>query len=150
MEPTIIRCEGCGALNRVSAGRLQAGKAPVCGQCHAVLPVPVPAAPLKVTDANFDTLVEGAAGPVFVDFWAGWCGPCLMIGPFIDQLAAELAGRVVVGKLNVDENPRTAARYGVSSIPTMIIFDQGREVGRLNGAVPKEAMIARLRALGLL
>ena len=150
MEPTIIRCQGCGALNRISPERLQAGKAPVCGQCHAVLAPPAPTAPLKVTDANFAGLVEEATGPVFVDFWAGWCGPCLMIGPFIDQLAAELTGRVVVAKLNVDENPRTAARYGVTSIPTMIIFDQGREVGRLNGAVPKETMIARLRTLGLL
>lgn len=150
MNLTIVRCEGCGSLNRISPEPLQAGKAPVCGQCHAVLPPPGPSTPLKVTDANFASLVEAATGPVFVDFWAGWCGPCLMIGPFIDQLAAELAGRVLVAKLNVDENPRTAARYGVSSIPTMIIFDQGREVGRLNGAVPKEAMIARLQTLGLL
>ncbi len=106
--------------------------------------------PLKITDDNFQSLVEGSGRPVFVDFWAGWCGPCLMIGPFIEELAADLAGRVEVGKLNVDENPRTAAMFGVRSIPTMIIFDQGREVGRITGAIPKEAMVEKLRSLGLL
>lgn len=151
MEPGIVRCDHCGSLNRVSAARVQVGKAPVCGQCRTVLPLPPPgSSPLKVTDAAFPALLESSPSPLFIDFWAGWCGPCLMIGPFIDQLASELAGKVVVGKLNVDENPQTAARFGVTSIPTMIIFDQGREVGRLQGAVPKEAMIQKLRSLGLI
>ena len=151
MEPGIIKCHQCGTLNRVSAERLRLGKSPVCGQCRTVLPLPPSgSAPLKVTDATFPGLLESSSRPLFIDFWAGWCGPCLMIGPFIDQLATELANQVSVGKLNVDENPQTAARFGVTSIPTMIIFDQGREVGRLQGAVPKEAMIQKLRSLGLI
>jgi thioredoxin len=153
MESEIVRCQKCGSLNRISRDRLQRGKSPVCGHCHGELggsPSTAVNVPLKITDDNFQSLIDGASRPVFVDFWAGWCGPCLMIGPFIEELAADLAGRVDVGKLNVDENPRTAAMFGVRSIPTMIIFDQGREVGRISGAIPKEAMVEKIRTLGLL
>lgn len=81
-----------------------------------------------------------------LDFWAAWCGPCRMIAPVIDALAKELAGKATVGKLNVDENQRTAGRFGVQSIPTLLIVKNGREVERLVGAQPKESILRRLQA----
>jgi len=152
-ESQIIRCSNCGAANRVLLEKLQLGELPVCGKCHTQLTQPAQQAaqtqPVKVTDASFARDVEQSPLPVFLDFWAGWCGPCLMIGPFVEQLAADVAGRVRVGKLNIDENPATASRFGVRSIPTMIIFKDGREIDRITGAVPKEEMLRRLRMNGL-
>lgn len=152
-ESQIIRCSNCGAANRVLLEKLQSGELPVCGKCHKQLAQPAqPTAqtqPLKVTDASFAREVEQSPLPVFLDFWAGWCGPCLMIGPFVEQLATDVAGRVRVGKLNIDENPATASRFGVRSIPTMIIFKDGREIDRITGAVPKEEMLRKLRMNGL-
>ena len=85
--------------------------------------------------------------PVLVDFWAPWCGPCKMVGPMLERLAAKYAGRVKIAKLNVDENPATASRYGVSSIPSLLFFKQGRVVQTLVGAVPESRIEERIRAL---
>lgn len=114
--------------------------------------VPGPAAagkPQPVTDATFAQDVEGSPVPVLVDAWAPWCGPCHMIAPVIDQLATELAGRVRVVKLNVDDNPETAARFDLRSIPTLLVLKAGREVDRLVGVQPKQEIVRRLeRVLG--
>lgn len=147
-ETKIIRCPSCGAANRVLLEKLSSGEFPVCGKCHTQLTAD--AKPMKVTDASFAREVEQSPLPVFLDFWAGWCGPCLMIGPFIEELASDLAGRIRVAKLNIDENPMTAQRFGVQSIPTMIVFKDGREVDRIAGAVPKEMMLRRLQMNGLI
>lgn len=141
----MVVCPACGATNRVPGDRVAQGLAPVCGKCRAPLPV---GKPQPVTDASFAQDVERSPVPVLVDAWAPWCGPCHMIAPVVDQLAAELAGRIRVVKLNVDENPRTAARFDLRSIPTLLVLKDGREVDRLVGVQPKREIARRLeRAL---
>ena len=93
-----------------------------------------------VTDQNFATDVLGAEGPVLVDFWAEWCGPCRMIAPALEEIAGSMAGKVKIVKLNVDENPATAAKYGIMSIPTLMIFKNGQLASRQTGAAPKQKL----------
>lgn len=100
--------------------------------------------PVTLTDATFDKVVGQSRLPVLVDFWAAWCGPCKMIAPAVANLAREFAGRAIVGKLNVDENPRTAGRFGVMSIPTLLIFKNGQVVDQIVGAQPAAALRQRL------
>ncbi|MFP4475694.1 MAG: thioredoxin [Desulfatibacillaceae bacterium] len=140
----IVRCPSCGAKNRIPAAR--AGERPVCGKCGASLAkAPGLGKPVDVTDATFASEVLNNPGPVLVDCWAAWCGPCRMVGPVMDQMAADHAGRLKVAKLNVDENQGTAGRYSIQSIPTMLVFHHGREVDRLVGAVPRQEIESRLR-----
>ena len=91
----------------------------------------------KVTDASFDSDVLGSSEPVVVDFWAEWCGPCRLISPALEEIATELDGKVKIAKLNIDENPDIAVRYGVRSIPTLILFKNGEPAAMQVGAVPK-------------
>jgi thioredoxin 2 len=141
-ENLMVRCPACGATNRVPKDKLEQGLEPACGRCKARLPVS--ARPQAVSDASFSVDVERSALPVLVDAWAPWCGPCHMIAPVIDELATELAGRVRVVKLNVDDNPRTAARFDLRSIPTLLVLREGREVDRLVGVQPKHEIVRRL------
>ena len=94
----------------------------------------------KVSDATFDSEVLKATEPVVVDFWAEWCGPCRMIAPALEEIAGTLNGKVKIVKLNVDENPRTAAKYGIQSIPTLMIFKGGQMASRQIGAAPKQKL----------
>jgi len=142
-DVAVIRCAHCGTANRVPRDKLERGLEPKCGRCKHVLQASS-AAPLAVTDATFAADVERSPLPVLVDAWAAWCGPCQMLAPTIDELAAELAGRVRVAKLNVDENPATASRFGIRSIPTLVVIDGGREVDRIVGVQSKQAIRARL------
>lgn len=104
---------------------------------------------VEVTDRDFEELVVNSSAPVLVDFWAAWCGPCRMVAPIVESLAGELAGSLTVAKLNVDENQGTAARFGVMSIPTLILFKEGQAVERLVGYMPKAEIKKRLeRHLG--
>ncbi|MEX2220897.1 MAG: thioredoxin TrxC [Candidatus Rokuibacteriota bacterium] len=140
----MIVCPACGATNRVPGDKVAQGLAPVCGKCKTPLPV---GKPQPVTDASFAQDVERSPVPVLVDAWAPWCGPCHMIAPIIDQLATELAGRVRVVKLNVDDNPRTAARFDLRSIPTLLVLKDGREIDRLVGVQPKQEIMRRLETV---
>jgi len=99
------------------------------------------------TDRTFDSEVLSFQGPVLVDCWAPWCGPCRMVGPVLEQLASEYAGRVKVAKLNVDENPQIASRYSIRSIPTMLLFKKGEMVNSMVGALQKEEIERHLRSL---
>ena len=94
----------------------------------------------KVDDGSFESDVLKAEGPVLVDFWAEWCGPCKMIAPTLEELAKDMAGKVIVAKLNIDENPETARRYGVRGIPTMMMFKNGQVAATKIGALPKNAL----------
>ncbi len=145
-DSLLIRCTKCGAKNRVPRSKLEQGLQPVCGRCGTPLSAAIE--PLPVTDATFATEVEGAALPVLVDAWAPWCGPCRTIAPVLQELATEMAGRVRVAKLNVDENPVTASRFRIQSIPSLLLFRGGREVDRLVGVQPKSEIARRVeRAL---
>jgi len=151
---TIQTCPKCGAKNRVDESAAVVSQ-PVCGKCGAKLPeinaVDAAAAngkPQVVTDATFATDVLGASAsvPVLMDCWAPWCGPCRMIAPILDQLAAESGGRYQIVKLNVDENPQTSAQFQIRSIPTLLIFKHGKMVDQIVGAVPKQTIAAWLQA----
>ena len=136
MDGQVVRCPSCGQANRVPA--VGGGKKAVCGKCGSDLQGVV-----TLTDANFQEAT--ARDPFVVDFWAAWCGPCRMLSPLIDALATERSD-VRFGKLDVDENPRTAAAFGAQSIPLLVFLRDGREAGRVLGAVPKgqiEAAIQR-------
>ncbi len=102
------------------------------------------AKPIKVTDATFEETISNANTPVLVDFWAEWCGPCKMIAPVLEELATELDGKLVISKLDVDENPDTAQAFGVMSIPTLLVFKGGKPVDRIVGFQPKPQLKKRL------
>lgn len=140
---TELRCPACGAVNRVPEAR--AGQPARCGKCKAPLATTI--APVDVTDATFEATVARASAPVLLDCWADWCGPCHALAPTIDALARVWAGRAIVGKLDVDASPATASRFEVRSIPTLLLFKDGRLVDRLVGVPPRAAIEARLQAL---
>ncbi len=121
-------CPACGASNRVRAA---AGGAPHCGRCGAVLPWLVEAG-----SAAFGDIAERSPLPVLVDFWAPWCGPCRTVAPALERLSQELAGRLKVVKVNTDQEPALAQRFGVHGIPTLVLLTGGRERDRIVGALP--------------
>ena len=136
----LIRCMACDATNRVPREKVYSALEAICGRCHR--PLTIEGRPRTVTDASFRSDVERSPLPVLLDAWAPWCWPCQMIGPLVEEIAIEMAGRLRVGKLNVDENPATTARFDISSIPTLLVLERGRELDRIVG-VQTKADIAR-------
>jgi thioredoxin 2 len=126
-----LRCAACGATNRIPRARL--ADDPVCGRCGEAL---LSGEPVELTDRNFEQVVAGSELPVVVDFWAPWCGPCRQMAPQFAQAAGTLKGRALLVKVNSDDNPQTASRFGIRSIPTLVKLDRGREVSRVAGARP--------------
>ena len=145
----VTTCANCGAKNRVDENRLANSEAK-CGRCGAKLSASggngQATKPLIVTDSSFQNEILQASNTLtLVDCWAPWCGPCRVVGPIMDQLAAESGGRYRIAKLNVDENPLTASRYQIGSIPTMLIFKNGALIDRIVGAQPKQSIVERLK-----
>ena len=101
---------------------------------------------IELTDANWEQEVTNSDVPVLVDFWAVWCGPCRMIAPIVEELSAEYDGKVKIGKMNVDENRQTPMQFGIRSIPTLLVFNNGEVVDKLVGAVPKSTITDKLEA----
>ena len=137
----IVKCTKCATSNRLPAARMR-DKAN-CAACKSSLlplthPVPI------TSKEDFDELLRDAPAPVLVDFWAAWCGPCRAVAPELDKIAGRRTRDVIVAKVDTDALPEVAARYGIQSIPTMIVFRGGSEADRLSGAMPASAIEARL------
>ena len=124
-ENILVRCDRCGTKNRISKSRLS--ERPICGRCKAPLSIgTLNDRPVDVTDKTFNSEVLSFPGPVLVDAWAPWCGPCRMVGPVLEQLAKDYSGRIKIAKLNVDENPQTASQYSIRSINEKVARENGR------------------------
>jgi thioredoxin 2 len=136
MKEPLVMCSQCGASNRLGTPELD--QMPVCGKCKSALPWVITG-----SDISFRKELETPI-PVLVDFWAEWCAPCRMTAPVLDDVARDRAGHIKLVKINVDQNPTTAERFNVRSIPTMILFKNGQPVETLVGAMSKDALLERL------
>jgi thioredoxin 2 len=134
-----VPCAFCATLNRVDLSRLDQG--PRCGECRRPILLD---RPVQISDESFDRVIADAAVPVIVDFYADWCGPCKIMAPIFDELAAQRQGKVLVAKLDTDRHPALSRRLGIRGIPTLIVFKEGLEVARQVGAVPRSTLDALL------
>jgi thioredoxin 2 len=142
-QPVHVVCPHCVTTNRVPDTRLT--EQPICGHCRKPL---FNRHPLTLTGANFDRHLKVDDLPLVVDFWAPWCGPCRAMAPAFEQAAAQLEPHFRLGKLNTDDEVEIAGRYGIRSIPTLIVFKLGREVARQAGAMPAAGMMQWIRQAG--
>ena len=135
-SPLIFRCPGCGAVNRLAL--IVPDRQAVCGKCKADLDTSGLAAHVDL--AALERAIAASPAPVLVDFWAPWCAPCRAFAPVLERFAGEQAGRIVVLKLDTEAHPEAGARFGIQAIPTLVAFRDGREVERVSGALPLEAL----------
>lgn len=139
-----LRCQFCGTWNRVDASKAADG--PKCGKCAEPMLLE---RPLMLTDETFSRTLNETDLPVFVDFYADWCGPCRMMAPAVDALAAHAQGKALIAKLNTDNSPITAGGFNIRGIPTVIVFQNGKEVTRQSGALPLEGLKQLLTMAGV-
>ncbi len=139
-----VRCQFCEAWNRVDSEKVADG--PKCGKCAKPILLE---RPLTLTDDTFTRTLNESDVPVFVDFYADWCGPCRMMAPAVDALAAHVQGKALIAKLNTDHSARTAGGFNIRGIPTVIVFQNGKEVVRQSGAMPLEGLKQLLRRAGV-
>jgi thioredoxin 2 len=130
-----VRCQFCNTWNRIDATKVTAG--PKCGKCAKPILLE---RPIALDDETFTRTINESDIPVAVDFYADWCGPCRMMAPAVDALAAHLQGKALIGKLNTDHSSRTASGFNIRGIPTTIVFRSGKEVARQSGAIPLEGL----------
>lgn len=138
-----IRCPFCQTPNRVEVARAREG--PKCAECGRPFLLD---RPVKVTEEDFARTVLEAEVPVLVDFYADWCGPCKVMAPVLDEVAREATGELLVAKVDTDRAPEVAARYGIRGIPTLVLFRNGKDEGRVTGAVPKSRIVEMLASAG--
>jgi thioredoxin 2 len=136
-EPLVVTCPHCVARNRVPAARL--AEAPACGRCHQPL---FPGKPVALGATTFDAHAMQSDPPLLVDFWAPWCGPCLQMAPQFEAAARRLEPRVRLGKVDTEAEPALGARFGIRSIPTLVLVQRGRELDRQSGAVGSDRIVA--------
>jgi thioredoxin 2 len=139
-----VRCQFCDTWNRIDASKASAG--PKCGKCAKPILLE---RPILLNDDTFTRTLDESDVPVAVDFYADWCGPCRMMAPAVDALAAHVQGKALIGKLNTDHSSRIAGGFGIRGIPTTIVFDHGKEVARQSGALPLEGLKQLLAKAGV-
>ena len=139
----IVVCPHCSTANRLDAGR--ARDEPVCGKCGTAL---LDGKPVALDDARFERFVARNELPVVVDFWAAWCGPCRAMAPQFEQAARQLKGEAVLAKVDSDASPLASSRFGIRSIPTLVLFRNGKEIARQSGAVQAAQIVAWVRSAG--
>jgi thioredoxin 2 len=139
-----VRCNFCQTWNRIDASKVKAG--PKCGKCAQPIQLE---RPVILADDTFSRTLQGTDVPVFVDFYADWCGPCRMMAPAVDALAANAQGKALIAKLNTDNSPRTAGGFDIRGIPTVIVFQGGKEVARQSGALSLEGLKQLLARAGV-
>ena len=139
---TLVVCPKCESMNRVELGRADRSQ-PVCGSCKTELPIHDGVQ--ELSESTLRVLITKSSRPVVVDFWAPWCGPCKSFAPTYQKAAREVAGKVVLAKLNTETNPSVSSSFLIKGIPTMIVFKNGTEAGRQSGAVPLPALLNYLK-----